>query len=177
MPVKAHERSGIAPGHLRADRQTGAGKHREVTYRPIHGQDAAREDAGGSGRGAASIGHVYIQFAQLVPSVGHPRGAHTVRDQDGLFGALGLVKQADHCRVDVNAIADEFGKKRVVVENIRGNAGIAMVQAAHGIEGVGGAARACEEAGLGFSQAGVAVAQAAHHAQATGMLDQLERCG
>ena len=96
--------------------------------------------------------HVHIQITKFVSSVGHARGAHAISDQDRLFGPLGLVKQADHSRVNVNAITNELRKKRIVIENIRGNTRVAMVQAAHGIEGVGGAARAGQETRLGLAQ-------------------------
>ncbi len=68
-------------------------------------------------------------------------------------------------------------KSASLIQNVGCYAGIAMVQAAHGVESVGGAARAGAEAGLGLGQRGVAMTQTAYHAQATGVLDQLERRG
>ncbi len=91
--------------------------------------------------------------------------------------SLGFEEQADHGGIYVNAVTDDFRKKGVVIQNVSCYAGVAMVQAAHGVEGMGGAARASAEAGLGLHQGGVTVTQAAHHAQATGVLDQLERRG
>ena len=88
---------------------------------------------------------------------------------------LRFVEQADHCRIHVNAIADDLGKKRVVIQYVSRYARIAVVHAAHGIKGMRGTARAGPEAGFGLHQGGVAVAQTAHHPKATGMFDQLER--
>jgi len=52
-----------------------------------------------------------------------------------------------------------------------------MVQAAHGVEGVSGAACPRAKAGLALSQCGIAMAKAAHHPETAGMLNQFERGG
>ena len=91
--------------------------------------------------------------------------------------ALEAVPEADRGGGDVDAVADEFGVEVRVVEDGTEDAGLALAERAHGVEGVGGGGGSGGDGGLGFGEGGVGVAEAYLHAGICGVLDQLESAG
>ena len=77
----------------------------------------------------------------------------------------------------VDAVADHFGKERVVGEHGAENSGLAVVQRAHGVEGVRGADGAGVDGGARFGGGGVGVAQGHAHAAASGVGREFDRAG
>ena len=78
---------------------------------------------------------------------------------------------------DVDAVADEFGVEVPVVENDAEDAGLAMIERAHGIEGVSCGDSTGLDGGTGFSCGGVGVADRDANTQRRGVLDELEGAG
>ena len=58
----------------------------------------------------------------------------------------------------MDAIADQLGVELVAGEDGAEDSGLAVVERAHGVEGVSGAYRACCNGGAGFGCGGVGVA-------------------
>ena len=96
---------------------------------------------------------------------GNAGGADAVGDEDDAVFAFGGEEETDHDGVDVDAVADDLGEEGWLIEDEGGDAGLAVVECTHGVEGVGGGGCSGVEAGEGLRGGGVAVAQAAADAE------------
>jgi hypothetical protein len=147
---------GIASEEAEALLESCAGEGEEVCEGAVEGEDAAGEDAIGHG---AAVGDLHGEAAEAILAVGHAGGAHGVGDEDGAVGALGSATRASSFRGGVDAVADEFGEEGVVGEDGAEDAGLAVVERAHGVEGVRGAGGSGGDGGAGFGGGGVGVAE------------------
>ena len=77
----------------------------------------------------------------------------------------------------MDAVADEFGEEAAVVEDDAEDAGLAVVQRAHGVEGVGGAGGSGGDGGAGFGGDGVGVADGNFYAVGGGVRDEVKCAG
>ncbi len=141
------------PGDL-GERCTGvAGKVGDGT---VEGEDRPGEDAVGE---TAAVGDLDLEAAEHVGAVGHAGGGHAVGDEDGLIQALGFKEETYEFGSDVDAVRDDLGEEVFVVENNAEDAGFAMVERAHGVEGVGCGSGTGDDGGAGLGGGGVRVAK------------------
>ena len=77
----------------------------------------------------------------------------------------------------MDAVADELGKERVGGEQHADDAGLAMIERTHGVEGVRGARRSGGQAGAGFSHGRVRVADGDAYSAGDGVFCELKRAG
>ena len=127
----------------------------EVGESAIEREDAAGENATGC---CAAILDVDGESAELIFAFGHSGGGHGIGDEDGAVGAFRFPPQADDFGIGVDAVADELGVEVVVCEYGAEDAGLAMIEGAHGVEGVCGADRSGGDGGPGFGGGGVGMA-------------------
>ena len=91
---------------------------------------------------APAIFDLDLDGAELVGAVGHARGGDGIGDQHGAFDAFRLQEKLHDFRGDVNSIRDDVGAELLVGEHFAKDAGLAMIERTHGIEGVRGVAGA-----------------------------------
>ena len=77
----------------------------------------------------------------------------------------------------MDAVADEFGVEGVVVEDGSDDAGVAVVEGAHGVEGVGGGGGSGLNAGDCFGGFGVGVAEGDADVEGGAVTDEVEGSG
>ena len=145
----------------------------EVAQRQIHGEDRAGQGAVGQTAGAVFDGDGLA--AQFGVAFGQAGGADGVGDEQGAIGSFAAGQHLHHGRVDVDVVGDELGEDAVVAEHSAHDAGFAVVQARHGVEGVGGLKHAAIYGGDGLVVAGGGVAHHEVYAATTGKIDQ-RRC-
>ena len=141
----------------------------EVPYTAIKGENASCESAFRSG---SAVPDFNLHVAKHVSTVGHAGGAHSIGDQDDAFWILGFKVKADHEGINVDAVANNFGEERALVENVRGDAWIAVIDCAHSVESVGGRTGSCDKAGFSVDHFSVAMPHAAAHSEGGGMCDE-----
>ena len=75
------------------------------------------------------------------------------------------------------AVADQFGEEAVVIEHDAEDAGLAMIERAHGVEGVGSAGGSGIDGGECFGGECVGVAERDLDSERDRMADEVERSG
>src|SRR6185369_7493617 len=121
-------------------------KTHHVAYCAIQSQNAASQFALVL---ATSISYLDLQTTQTVDPVLHPRRTDRVRDEYGPVRAFCAQEQFQHARMDMNSVGDDVCGQLVILQNRAQNTRLAMIERAHGIEGVrgmigaGGNARLC----------------------------------
>ncbi len=162
--VEAEHAGWVAAGEMRGGGEACAGEALEVGDGAVHGEDRAGEGLEAVGEVgcelAAAVGDGDFEFAEHVVAVGLAGGGDAVGDEDGTIFALGSEPEADELGGDMDAVADEFRVETVGVEDDACDAGLAMVERAHGVEGVGRAVCAGVDGGAGLLGSGVGVADA-----------------
>jgi len=133
-----------------------AGELDEVSQGAVEREQAAGED---SADGGAAAGDLYGEAAELVFAVGHSSRAHGVCDENGAGRPFGAGPQPDQFGSDVDAVADELGKKGIGGKHDAEDAGFAMVEGTHGVEGVGCADCSGSDSSAGLGGGGVGVAE------------------
>ena len=113
----------------------------------------------------------------MVLAFGHTGGGHGVCDEDGAVVGFGAEPEFDQFWGDVDAVADEFGVEAVGGEDEAEDAGFAVVEGAHGVEGVGGGGGSGGEDGMGFGGGGVGVSDGDADAARCGVGGELGRAG
>ena len=129
----------------------------DVANSAVHGQHAAGEAAF---RFAALALDFDLQRTEAKTPIAHAGGADGVGDEHGAAWSLAVEKELDHFRVDVDAVGNNIGSEAVVGENCAQDAGLAMIERAHGIESVGGVACSGLECAIRLLKSGVGVADA-----------------
>ena len=108
--------------------------------------DVAHQDRGAGQRAGRVANFAACErdalAAELVHAGGHRGGGHAVGDQDRALGAEAVPGGAQHHRVHVHAVGDQRARQALLVHRAVGQAGTAVVQAAHRVEEVRGVARA-----------------------------------
>ena len=138
----------------------------EVGESAIEREDAAGEDATGCG---ATVLDLDRESTKLVFAVGHAGGCHRIRHEDGTLRAFRPPPEADNFGFGMDAIANQLGEQVVVCQNCAENAGVAMIERAHGIERVGCAHRAGSDGSAGFASGGVGVTDRHTHPARSGV--------
>ena len=154
--------------------ERGAGEAEKVGEGAVEGENAAGEDFSGGG---AAVGDGDGEAAEAVVAVGHACGAHGVGDKDGAVGALGARPDTDDFGGGVDAVADELGIERIFGEGDAEDAGLALIQRAHGVEGVGCADGSGGDDRASFGGGGVGVADRDADAAAGGVGGESGRAG
>ena len=174
MKAEAGGFCGIQRGGADGVLQTPASEGGYVADGEVHGEDAAGKF---SVHGAAAVFDLHLQRAELVSSFGHAGGGGRIGDEHGAVNAFRLQKNLDNFWGNVNAIGNDVGGELSVGEDLGENTGLAMVERAHGVEGVGGVAGAGFRASAGGLQRGVGVADAHQNLAARGFRDHFESSG
>ena len=174
MPIS--ESSPVMRAGLRVASGDGLGEAGSGELRKIANGAVERKRAAGErvlADDGAAVFHADFQLAQPVSAVGHAGAGHRIGDEQGAVRSFGLPEKAHDGRVDVQAVADDLGEEVVVGEDFADQAGIAMVEAAHGVEGVGcgdGSGKHTAASGGGI---GIAVTEADADAELRGVGDGL----
>ena len=93
-----------------------------------------------TGKHRAPVFDIDIKLTKLVSAVGHSSGGHRICHENGAFDTLGPEPQPHELRRDVDTVADQFGIEVLVVQRDAENARLAMIESAHRVEGMRGAA-------------------------------------
>src|SRR5271163_1573775 len=120
---------GVARGQVDGGGEWSAGEALQVVDGLVHGEHTAGQGAAGE---ADAVLELDGEVAEGVGAVGHAGGGHAVGDQDGAVLALYLEPEADEDGIDVDAVADGLGVEIVAVEDGADDAGLAVVEGAHG---------------------------------------------
>ncbi len=134
---EAEEGGGLAAGAADGFFEGAAGEVPEVGDGAVEGEDGAGEGFGCVGEGGFAVRGGYGQAGEGVGAVGHAGGGDAVGDEDGAL-AFETEPKADECGVNVDAVADELGEEVLLFEDVAEDAGLAVVERAHGVEDVGG---------------------------------------
>ncbi len=136
LVLEAGHGGGVEGEEMESVVESCVGETDEIFEGAVESEDAACEDAVGSG---FAIGDLDVEVAELVCAVGHSGCAHGIGDEDGALRAFHLPPDFYDFWGDVDAVADELSEEIVVGEYGGENAGVAVVEWTHGVEGVGGA--------------------------------------
>ena len=151
-----------------------AGETDEIFESAVEGEDTAGEDAVGGG---FAVGDLNVETAELVSAVGHSGGAHGVSDEEAAVTAFHLPPDFYYLRRYVDPIADEFGEERIIGEDGGENAGVAVVDGAHGVEGVSCADGSGGDGGQALGGGCVGVADGDADAAGDGMGGEFDGAG
>jgi len=151
-----------------------AGELGYVADGSVHGEDAAGKR---SIRCGAAIFDLDLDGAELVGAVGHAGGGHGVGDQDRAFDALRFEENLNYLGGDVNSIGDDVGRELGAAKHFADDAGLAVIERAHGIESVGGVAGAGLHGSARGFEDGIGVADADANFAAHGFGNHFEGSG
>src|SRR5689334_15879514 len=98
--------------------------------------------------------YLHLKAAERVSSVGHSGGADCIRDQDRALIAFGAKEQPDYAWVHMNAVGNDVRREPVVFKNRAQNSRVAMIERAHGVEGMCGMIGPGSDPCFGFSVCG-----------------------
>ena len=156
--IEAEHPGGIVGREAGAERERRAGEVLEVADGAVQREDGAGEGFGRGCETAEVAGNFNVETAQGVAAVSHAGGGDAVGDEDGVVWAFGAKPEADEFGSDVDAVGDDLGVDLLLVEDGSEDAGFAVVERAHGVEGVGcgGGSGADGGEGLGGGCVGVA---------------------
>ncbi len=126
--------------------------------------DGTIERQHASGENAVEFGaiafHLHFETSEHVTAVAHTGCADAVGDEHSGLNSLRAQEEAHHIWMHVDAVGNDLGGKARVGEHGAENAGLAMVERAHGVKGVRSMAGASGNAGFGFLARGVGMAEA-----------------
>jgi hypothetical protein len=154
---EAYRARGVQRGGTYRIPQAPAGESSHVANGVIHGEDAAREVPIVR---TLSVFHLDLNRAELVGAVGHAGGGGGVGDENRAFEAHCSQEKLYDLGGDVNSIHDHVGGELAIGKNLAEDAGIAMIERTHGVEGVGGVTGSGLDPGAGGFEHGVGVADA-----------------
>ena len=137
---------GIVRGQPRGVRKRCAGELPQVCDGAIHCQHRSGQRVRAAfeitGKHCAAVRDIDIKLTELVSAVGHSSGGHRIRHENGAFNTLGPEPKPHELRRNMDAVADQLGIEALVVQRDAENARLAMIERAHRVEGMRGAAGA-----------------------------------
>ena len=145
---------------------------RQIAYGTVHGQNASGQLAVCQ---AFAIANIHFERPKPVAAIGHAGGRNSIGDEHGLLRAFGVGYEFHNDGVEMNAVGDEVRADAAIGEHRTQNAGTAMVQRTHGVEGMGSVARSRRNAPFGGRKIGVGMPKAHADAAPRGFGDDLER--
>ncbi len=117
------------------------------------------------------------EAAERIFAVRHSGRADRIRHEDSAPRAFGASPEADGFGSNVDAIANQFCENGIIAEDRAQDARLAMIERAHGVEGVRCANRSGGDGGAGLGGGGVRVAKRHADAAPGGVGDEVESAG